>query len=358
MKKKFLFLIGSLSLFPNVVSAAALHPDFTDDNLYMCVVDSYNQENSSMLSYSTQLTDQQLSTITALQCNHIDSADEDKVIATKGIEKLINLEEICLIDNKVASIDLSHNSKLRFVRMDGNMLTNVNFGNINNVVYLTLSNNRLKEIDSSNFSSLAYLNLNNNNLKEIDVRQNPKLQLLHIENNNITHLDISENSSLHSLTVDDSVKVHLTKVSSNLGIKGNHIIGISPNSTVADLRRNILSNNENYEHRLIEVNVMTIMDELDPNTPIKTGYGYQVQYSEKYKRSLLETYTLVVMGDVTGTGEVSIADVARLYQYYKKKVPMNEEYIIAGDVTNDGQIEVNDISKLYQYAKHKIDSLE
>ena len=75
------------------------------------------------------------------------------------------------------------------------------------------------------------------------------------------------------------------------------------------------------------------------------------------KERFVETYTLVVAGDVTGTGEVSIADVARLYQYYKKKIDMDRKYILAGDVTNDGQIEVNDVSKIYQYTKHKIDSL-
>lgn len=72
MKRKILFLIVSLFLLPKVVTAAG-HPAFSDNNLYQCVVDSYNAEQGTSLSYNTQLTDEQLSTILLLNCDHIDA---------------------------------------------------------------------------------------------------------------------------------------------------------------------------------------------------------------------------------------------------------------------------------------------
>lgn len=69
-------------------------------------------------------------------------------------------------------------------------------------------------------------------------------------------------------------------------------------------------------------------------------------------------YTIVVIGDVTGSGDIFIGDISKLYQYYKKIITMEECYIIAGDVTYDNEIEINDIAKLYQYSKGTINSLQ
>lgn len=69
-------------------------------------------------------------------------------------------------------------------------------------------------------------------------------------------------------------------------------------------------------------------------------------------------YTIVVPGDVTGSGDIFIGDISKLYQYYKKTITMEKCYVIAGDVTYDNEIEINDIAKLYQYSKGTINSLQ
>jgi len=73
---------------------------------------------------------------------------------------------------------------------------------------------------------------------------------------------------------------------------------------------------------------------------------------------LLKTYIISVLGDVTGSGDIKVSDVAKMYQYVKNVIEMNNEYQIAADVTGDGSIKVNDVAKLYQYIKGNIESLE
>ena len=68
-------------------------------------------------------------------------------------------------------------------------------------------------------------------------------------------------------------------------------------------------------------------------------------------------YTVVILGDITSSGDIFIGDISKLYQYFKKTIEMDECYVIAGDVTYDGIIEINDIAKLYQYFKGTINSL-
>ena len=70
------------------------------------------------------------------------------------------------------------------------------------------------------------------------------------------------------------------------------------------------------------------------------------------------TYTLSVLGDITGDGYVKINDVSRLYRGYKELLTLTEAQRLAGDVVIDGNIKINDVSRLYRYQKEVISFLE
>ena len=90
------------------------------------------------------------------------------------------------------------------------------------------------------------------------------------------------------------------------------------------------------------------------DTSVGTGTKVIIELSSGTKE-----YTLVIKGDVTGTGTSSVSDVAKLYQYLKKKINMEDYFIEAGNVVDtDNEIKVGDIAKLYQFIKGKVISLE
>lgn len=68
-------------------------------------------------------------------------------------------------------------------------------------------------------------------------------------------------------------------------------------------------------------------------------------------------YNIVLVGDVTGSGNIFIGDVSKLYQYFMGTIEMDACYVFAGDVTYDNNIDISDISKLYQYFMGTIASL-
>ena len=77
------------------------------------------------------------------------------------------------------------------------------------------------------------------------------------------------------------------------------------------------------------------------------------------KEGILDSeYIIVVLGDITGTGNINVSDVAKLYQYIKGTIDMEKEFILASDVVLDNELKVNDVAKLYQYIKKSIESLE
>ena len=76
------------------------------------------------------------------------------------------------------------------------------------------------------------------------------------------------------------------------------------------------------------------------------GTGYKAKVSNK-------TYTIVVLGDVTGDGNLSLGDVSQLYNYYKKKSSLTGVKLKAGKVTGNSSVALNDVSKLYNFYKGK-----
>lgn len=131
---------------------------------------------------------------------------------------------------------------------------------------------------------------------------------------------------------------------------------------------NINIKNDKY----IITDIMTVSNlkeniDTSGNIKIQDKEGKELQDSDYLKTAskiIIEMndttyqYTIVVLGDITGSGDIFIGDISKLYQYYKKTIDMEECYIIAGDVTYDNIIEINDIAKLYQYYKKSIDSLQ
>lgn len=123
----------------------SLSNNFVDDNFYKCIVDTYNNNTASNISYETELKDTQLSSIGLLNCQNKDISD------VSGLSKLTNLQILYLNNNKISSIDLSNNTLL---------------------TTLALGNNNLNEIDISKNTQLEYIYLQNNNLSKIDLTKN------------------------------------------------------------------------------------------------------------------------------------------------------------------------------------------
>lgn len=68
-------------------------------------------------------------------------------------------------------------------------------------------------------------------------------------------------------------------------------------------------------------------------------------------------YDVVVLGDTTGDGKITVSDVSRLFQVYRGTNSMGDIYKKAGDVVADSQLRLPDVSKLFQYVRGSLDSL-
>lgn len=133
-----------------------------------------------------------------------------------------------------------------------------------------------------------------------------------------------------------------------------------------------------YEHdeilkQIDNIDINTELDTFKSNIMLNDGYSVEVDYKTIGNKKVLYTggktkiyennnliieYTNIVKGDVTGTGTSTVSDVAKLYQYLKGKITMDDFYVKAGNVVDsDDIIKVNDVAKLYQFIKGKIGDL-
>ena len=145
------------------------------------------------------------------------------------------------------------------------------------------------------------------------------------------------------------IKTEYLELSKDLSLNtddGNIIYNILLNTTYADIKNNIDTSG-----------IITITDSkgttINDNKSAATGDIISIELS-----SQTVEYTISVKGDLTGSGSVTAGDIAKSYQYLRKKITMDKQSILAGDVTDTGTITAGDVAKLYQYLRGKINSLD
>ncbi len=137
-----------------------------------------------------------------------------------------------------------------------------------------------------------------------------------------------------SLANENDVLTSNTYVINNNAI---YAIPTSSNFNAKELLRNIES--------IDKIEIYNTNNEIiNNNDSVWTGY--------RLKTSNI-TYNIVVLGDVTGDGSISLGDVSALYNHYKNNRLLNALKLEAGLLTKNNNVTLGDVSKLYNYYKGK-----
>ncbi len=176
--------------------------NFVDDNFYECIVDTYNTNNGTTHDYTYELTDAELATITALDCEISDYADPiDKINEVNNLRKLTGLTSLNLYGNNISVIDLSGNLSLTELDLANNNLSAIDVSMLTNLTDLTLYSNNLSSINLEYNTALTYLDLDDNPLTTIDLSTLVNLTDLYISTDTLTTIDTSNNTNLILLEV-------------------------------------------------------------------------------------------------------------------------------------------------------------
>ena len=288
MKKKFLKIAAlaavllAISLVSSDTYAEGLPAGFTDQNFYNCVVENFRRDYPNEDIPAAGLTDEQLGRMTRLFCGDRYVHDVPKIYDANGLEKLTALVSISIVNNKLTSIDISHNTALTSISLAQNELESIDVSHNTALTSLTLDQNEIDYIDISRNTALDYLNMQFNNLTSIDVSHNTNLTGLNLSCNDLVSVDLSNNVALTRLLIYQngltSIDVSHNVALEYLEIDNNEFttIDISNNKELTTLSSRYgqlasidVSNNTNLEKILLDGNKITSID-VSKNTSLRS----------------------------------------------------------------------------------------
>ena len=192
----------------------------------------------------------------------------NRLTSLAGIEAFPNLEILTLAGNKIDSVNISQNEKLKYIYLDFNAFHKLDTSNNKELLELATDNNENElEVDFTNNIKLEKLALPNSNVKEIELLNHPNLWRLSLERNNLTQIDLSsltslellyiDNNELSSIDFSNNPKIETLRLDNN-NLDAIDISNLSNLKLLSAAENNLesidLSNNTNLEYLVLSMN--------------------------------------------------------------------------------------------------------
>lgn len=163
-----------------------------------------------------------------------------------GIEAFTNLSHLIFSHNKLKSVDLSKNTKIKYIDCSFNdSLTSLNISTCLELEELHCFKTRVGNLDVSRFLNLRILDCPLSRRSELDVSKNIHLTDLGILYNRLTTVDLSNNPKLTYLDISWSLFTSLD-VSKNPELKYLDVSGNAELSSICVLDTNYAKTNPKF----------------------------------------------------------------------------------------------------------------
>ena len=157
-------------------------------------------------------------------------------------------------------------------------------------------------------------------------------------------MDVLDVFELYSDASESKLKNFEKKLSSNMEVKietekykiqDQYILKIQPGTTIQEMYQDLKCNKE---FEVIDLQGNSVID-----TSI-IGTGYKIKFKDNTE------YTMIVWGDFTGDGKISVAELARASRIavQNNELGLREKLII--DVSMDGNIQIADLAAICRLA--------
>lgn len=130
----------------------------------------------------------------------LSSTNNDGKLTGIDISNNTQIRELLLNGNGLKTIDVSKNTALQELWCSDNNLTKLELDSNTNLKVLVCANNKLSSIDVSKNAALEEFSCAGNRIEVLDLKNNPELRRLNCDRNAITSLDLSNNTKLETIT--------------------------------------------------------------------------------------------------------------------------------------------------------------
>lgn len=253
-RNKITYPIFALTLFL-IISCSNDDENQTND-IYLNIPDIHFETNLIEQGIDSDgIVNQQMLKSDAEAVSSLDlnlSANFGEISDLTGIEGFINITFLSAAGQEINDIDLSFNTKLDTLFLNGNHLTSIDISNNPNIILLDVQSNELSTINGlTKLTNLKEMNLSFNNFEEINIK-NESIEVLLISHNLLKTIDTNDALNLKNVFI---ILNQLTTVdfSSNtlletLVISGNKLQNIN------------LEHNTGLTHLYSSSNLLTSLD--------------------------------------------------------------------------------------------------
>jgi uncharacterized repeat protein (TIGR02543 family) len=140
-------------------------------------------------------------------------------------------------------------------------------------------------------------------------------------------------TAIYTSVIPQNITSNTLSIDKDKGV----ISKIFANTSVSNLKAQI---NENQYLKIFKGDIEVTGDYI-------VGTGMKVKLMDG--SNVIQTLTIVIIGDATGDGSINVGDLLKLKQYLLKQITPTNEEKLAADVTGDGNFNVGDLLKLKQY---------
>ena len=209
MKKQTLiggiaFSLGVSAIAGSAAFAAPIDTTFKDDAFYGCIAEALN------IAPTTAFTDEQLASITDLECLRADGQEAIKDIT--GIHKLTGLKTLNLSGSQIKTADLALNTNLTDIMLSESTVENVVLPSSAKAAVLSDLTGNGVMVNSIAATDLELFSLTGSKINAISVGENKKLKSLYLSRTTgLDSLIITNNDALETLEADDTEIVFTTK---------------------------------------------------------------------------------------------------------------------------------------------------
>ncbi|MDV7140170.1 hypothetical protein R3X28_14860 [Maribacter sp. TH_r10] len=253
-RNKITYPIFSLTLF--LIISCSNDDDNQTNDIYLNIPDIHfetkliEQGIDSDGIVNQQMLKSDAEAVSSLDLNL--SANFGEISDLTGIEGFINITFLSAAGQEINDIDLSFNTKLDTLFLNGNHLTSIDISNNPNLILLDVQSNELSTINGlSKLTNLKKMNLSFNNFEEINIK-NESIEVLLISHNLLKTIDTNDALNLKNVllilnqltTVDFSSNTLLE----TLAISGNMLQNIN------------LEHNIGLTHLYSSSNLLTSLD--------------------------------------------------------------------------------------------------
>ena len=148
-------------------------------------------EDLTGLQFFTELTELDISNVSGTH-----PEEEWNRVSSIDLSGNTKLRKLYINNNQVSSLDLSNNSDLRIADVSNNLLTELDVSDNLHLETLFCNDNQLTELDVTGNPNLAILSCSDNQLSELDVTQNPLMNQLFCDNNQLTSIDVTNHNKM------------------------------------------------------------------------------------------------------------------------------------------------------------------